>query len=420
MTATSKFTSYQKFVVGILAFLQFTIILDFMILSPLGAILMPALKITPAQFGSVVSAYAFSAGASGLLAAGFADRFDRKKLLLFFYSGFVLGTLFCGLASSYHMLFAARMFTGMFAGVIGSVVFAITTDLFPMEMRGRVMGIIQTAFAASQVMGIPLGLYFSNHWGWNSPFLMIVVVSVVVGLLIVIKLAPINEHLKTKPDASPIYHLIDTIKRPKHLRGFMAMALLATGGFMLMPFGSAFSVNNLGIDYGDLPLVYMVTGLTSIAIGPYIGKLADIYGKMRLFTIGTALSMIIVLFYTRLGRTPLVEVIVINVFMFASISARIISSTALISGIPEPRHRGSFMSVNSSMQQISGGLASALAGLIVAQAPDGRIENFEKLGYCVVVAMIITWIMMQLANRDVQKTMAYEPVRSGGPQTSDL
>jgi predicted MFS family arabinose efflux permease len=141
---------------------------------------------------------------------------------------------------------------------------------------------------------------------------------------------------------------------------------------------------------------------------------------MRLYTIGTVLSIIIVLFYTRLGRTPLIEVIVINVFMFASISARIISSTALISGIPEPRHRGSFMSVNSSMQQISGGLASALAGLIVAQAPDGRIENFEKLGYCVAVAMVITWIMMQLANRDVQNTTAYEAVRSDGRQTSDL
>lgn len=418
--AALKFTSYQKFVVGVLAFLQFTIILDFMILSPLGAVLMPALKITPAQFGSVVSAYAFSAGVSGLLAAGFADRFDRKKLLLFFYSGFVIGTLLCGLANSFQLLLAARMFTGVFAGVIGSISFAIVTDLFPLEMRGRVMGVIQTAFSASQVMGIPLGLYFSDHWGWNAPFLMIVSVSVAIGALIFLKLQPIDEHLRAKVDKNPFHHLVDTISRPAYLRGFMATALLATGGFMLMPFGSAFSVNNLGIDYGDLPLVYMVTGLVSIAAGPYIGKLADTYGKMRLFTIGTVFSMTIILFYTHLGRTPLFEVIAINVAMFASISARIISSSALISGIPDPQHRGSFMSVNSSMQQISGGLASALAGLIVAQREDGYIENFEKLGYCVVAAMVITWIMMQFANRDVQRAKANERPQLGGPRIADL
>ena len=418
--AALKFTSYQKFVVGVLAFLQFTIILDFMTLSTLGAVLMPALKITPAQFGSVVSAYAFSAGVSGLLAAGFADRFDRKKLLLFFYSGFVIGTLLCGLANSFQLLLAARMFTGVFAGVIGSISFAIVTDLFPLEMRGRVMGVIQTAFSASQVMGIPLGLYFSDHWGWNAPFLMIVSVSVAIGALIFLKLQPIDEHLRAKVDKNPFHHLVDTISRPAYLRGFMATALLATGGFMLMPFGSAFSVNNLGIDYGDLPLVYMVTGLVSIAAGPYIGKLADTYGKMRLFTIGTVFSMTIILFYTHLGRTPLFEVIAINVAMFASISARIISSSALISGIPDPQHRGSFMSVNSSMQQISGGLASALAGLIVAQREDGYIENFEKLGYCVVAAMVITWIMMQFANRDVQRAKANERPQLGGPRIADL
>src|SRR6202042_224197 len=156
-----KFTRYQVAVVAILAFLQFTVVLDFMILSPLGAMLMQELHVGPAQFGLVVSAYAFSAGLSGLLTAGFADRFDRKKLLLFFYSGFLAGTLLCGLASSYHWLLLARMITGLFAGVVGSISFAIVTDLFPLELRGRVMGVIQTAFAASSVLGIPLALLLS-------------------------------------------------------------------------------------------------------------------------------------------------------------------------------------------------------------------------------------------------------------------
>jgi predicted MFS family arabinose efflux permease len=154
--SASSFSKYQKFVVAVLAFLQFTIVLDFMLLAPLGALVLPALNITPSQFGLVVSAYAFSAGVSGFLAAGFADRFDRKKLLAFFYSGFLLGTLLCGLASSYALLLLARMVTGVFAGVVGSVSMAIVTDLFPFQMRGRVMGVIQMSFGASSVLGVPV------------------------------------------------------------------------------------------------------------------------------------------------------------------------------------------------------------------------------------------------------------------------
>src|ERR1700729_3724990 len=179
------FSRYQIFVVAVLAFLQFTIILDFMIVSPLGAIMMPTLHITPQQFGFAVSSYAFSAGVSGFLAAGFADRFDRKRLLLFFYFGFMLGTLLCALATTYPLLLLARIVTGLFGGVIGSVVLAIATDLFPLEMRGRVMGVIQTAFSASQVLGIPAGLYIANLWNWHAPFFMIVAISTLVGFIII-------------------------------------------------------------------------------------------------------------------------------------------------------------------------------------------------------------------------------------------
>src|SRR5688572_16524151 len=105
----STFSKYQRFVIALLALLQFTIILDFMIISPLGDILLKSLGLTTSQFGSVVSAYAISAGISGILAAGFADKFDRKKLLLFFYTGFIIGTLFCALAYNYETLLLARM-----------------------------------------------------------------------------------------------------------------------------------------------------------------------------------------------------------------------------------------------------------------------------------------------------------------------
>src|ERR1700749_3005136 len=182
----ARFSPYQKFVIAALAFMQFTLILDFMIISPLGAMMMPTLHITPQQFGLAVSSYAFSAGVSGLAAAGFADRFDRKRLLLFFYTGFLFGTLLCGLAATYPMLLIARIVTGLFGGVIGSVGLAIATDLFPLEMRGRVMGYIGTAFAASQVLGLPAGLFFANHWDWHAPFFAVLAVAVPAGIIILL------------------------------------------------------------------------------------------------------------------------------------------------------------------------------------------------------------------------------------------
>src|SRR3954470_25057026 len=173
-TQMKKFSPYQALAIVLLALTQFTVVLDFMVMSPLGDMLMKSMSLTTKQFGFAVSGYAFSAGISGLLTAGFADKFDRKKLLLFFYVGFIAGTLFCGLSTSYHMLIAARILTGLFGGVIGSISLAIVADLFPLQQRGRAMGLIQMGFGASQVLGIPIGLYIANQWGWQSPFLMIV------------------------------------------------------------------------------------------------------------------------------------------------------------------------------------------------------------------------------------------------------
>ena len=226
------FSGYQKVVVGMLAFLQFAVILDFMLMSPLGAVIMPSLGITPAQFGSVVSAYAFAAGVSGLLTAGFADRFDRKKLLLFFYTGFLAGTLWCGLAQSFESLLLARIVTGLFGGVIGSVVLAIATDLFAPQMRGRVMGFIQTAFAASQVLGIPFGIYLSNHWNWHVPFIALAALGLFGGLLIVLRMHPVDAHLKLPQERGVFAHLLHTLTESRHRLSFISVLFLATGGFM--------------------------------------------------------------------------------------------------------------------------------------------------------------------------------------------
>ena len=399
--APAPFTGYQKFMVAVLAFLQFTIVLDFMILSPLGAFLMRDLHIPAARFGIVVSVYAFSAGASGLLAAGFADRFDRKRLLLFFYAGFVLGTLLCSLAPTYSFLLFARMVTGLFGGVIGSISFAIIADLFPLAARGRVMGVVQTAFAASQVMGLPLGLYFANRWGWHAPFVMIVVVSVAVGVVIAAKMRPVTGHLGLQKPGGPFAHVLATVRNGTYLRTFGMTTLLVTGGFMLMPFGSAFGVHNMGIPLEKLPVLYMATGVCSIIAGPLVGRLSDRVGKYPVFVGGTLLGVVMVLIYTRFGVTPLWIVIVANMILFVGITSRMISASALISAVPAPADRGAFMSVNASTQQIAGGLASFAAGLIVVEASDGRLLRYDILGDVVVVGMLITVFMLRYINRVV-------------------
>ena len=393
------FTPYQKFVVAALAFLQFAVILDFMIVAPLGALVMPALGMSPSQFGLIVSAYAFSAGASGLLVAGFADRYDRKKLLLFFYTGFVLGTLWCGLANSFHALLAARIVSGIFGGVIGSVVMAIATDLFEPSQRGRVMGFIQTAFAASQVLGLPAGIYLSNLWDWHAPFLAMVAIGIAAGSMVAWKLKPVAAHLEERQEHSPWMHLYHTVREPRHWSAFVTMMLLATGGFMLMPFGSAYTVNNLGIAITSLPTIYLVTGLFTIFIGPLVGKIADRVGKYPVFFAGSALSILMVLVWTHLPPVPLTVVIVVNVVLFMGIFSRMVPFQALSSSVPEMTKRGAYNALGAAIQQVSGGIASVIAGHIVTSAPDGKLEHFPVVGYVVtgatLVTMFTTWKMKQ-------------------------
>lgn len=404
------FTPYQKFAIAMLAFLQFSIVLDFMIMSPLGALLMPALGISTRQFGLAVSAYAFSAGIAGILAAGFADKFDRKKLLLFFYVGFIFGTLLCGLATTYWFLIFARIVTGVFGGVIGSISMAIIADLFPMQVRGRVMGFVQSAFAASQVLGLPIGLWLGTHtrWGWHAPFLMIVAVSAAVAVVILAKLQPITGHLAAQTTRNPIAHLFKTVSQRPYLQAFLATMLLATGGFMLMPFASAFSVNNLGIDLDHLPTVYLATGIASFAAGPLIGRLSDKVGKYNLFVIGSLAAIVIVNIYCNLGVTPLTGVIAINIVLFIAITARMIGSQALASGVPDLQDRGAFMAVNNSVAQLSGGVAAFMAGVIVVQPPGAGqpLQRYNVLGYVVSAAIAITIGLLYPINKMVQAKLA--------------
>ena len=399
------FDKYQIFIIAVISIVHFTVILDFMVLSPLGAQLMRELDITTTQFGLVVSAYAFSAGASGLLAAGFADKFDRKKLLIFFYVGFIIGTFFCGIANTYTLLLIARTFTGVFGGVMGSIGMAIITDLFPMHTRGRVMGFVMMSFSVSQILGIPIALYLAGHYNWQMPFMLIVAMSIVTLIWVMLKMKPVTKHLESKIDKHPIHHLFATISNRTYLRGFAASALLSLGGFMIMPYSSAFLVENVGIDeVGELPIIFMVSGLFSMVAGPLIGKLTDRYGKFNLFVYGSMLSAIMIVIYTSMGIWPLMAVLLVNVMLMFGITARMISATALLTGLPDLPDRGAFMGVNSSLQQISGGVASLLGGMIVSRGANGQLQHFDWIGWITLITMIVCafifrWVDNYVAGR---------------------
>lgn len=171
---------------------------------------------------------------------------------------------------------------------------------------------------------------------------------------------------------------------------------------MLMPFSSAFLVNNLGIDLHALPTVYLITGACTIFFGPLIGKATDKFGKFRVFGFGTAVSIAIVLIYTQLQAVSLPLLIVINATLFVGIFSRMIAFQALVSAVPAAHQRGSFSAISASIQQLSGGVASVAAGHIVSIGVDGKLLHFEVVGYVVtatsLVALALVWRLQRAAN----------------------
>jgi predicted MFS family arabinose efflux permease len=409
-TTKEKFSSYHRFVILALALTQFTVVLDFMVMSPLGDMLMKSMNLSTKQFGMAVSSYAFSAGISGILTAGFADRFDRKKLLLFFYTGFIGGTLFCGLANTYPLLIAARIITGLFGGVIGSVSMAIVADLFPIEKRGRVMGFLQMGFGASQVLGIPISLYIADKWGWQSPFLMIVGLAAIVYIGVFTMFKPVTGHLQQQTDKTPLLHLWHTFRQRNYRIGFLSTALLSLGGFMMMPWGSAFAINNLKLSQQQLELLFMVAGVSTLMIMPLIGKISDKIDKFKLFTIATVWMMVVVSIYTNLTPVGFGIVITMNILMMMGIMSRMVPSMALTSAMPAARDRGAYMSISASLQQMAGGVAAAVGGLIVVQKDKfSPLEHYNILGYVIIAISLASIFMVYRVSELIKAKQAPKP-----------
>ena len=392
-SSKTKFTAYQVTVILILALTQFSVVLDFMVMSPLGDLLIKDLKITPAQFGVVVSSYALSAGIAGFLTASFADKFDRKKMLLFFYGGFIVGTLLCGLSTNYWTLVGARIFTGLFGGVMSSISLAIVADLFEPNRRGRVMGFLQMGFGMSQILGIPISLYLANVWDWKAPFFMIVIFAASIFGVIFFVLKPVDAHLKLQRD-NPLKHMWNTISNRQYRIGFLATAFMSLGGYLMMPWGSTYAVNNIGIKQEDLPLMFMIVGLSTFAIMPIIGIISDRVNKYMVFAGASIVMIISIAIYSHLPHVSLFVLILVNVVMMMGIMARMVPSQALAASIPEMKDRGAFMSINSSLQQMAGGIAALIGGWIVTQKTQtSPLERFDMLSYVVTGLIIINMFL---------------------------
>ncbi|MES3016427.1 MAG: MFS transporter [Bacteroidota bacterium] len=388
-------SSKEKIVLLLLAALNFTHILDFMIMMPLGNYLMPYFQISPQQFSMLVASYTFSAGIAGFLAAFFVDNFDRKRVLLFGYIGFLVGTLFCALAPTYTFLLLARIVAGIFGGLIGAQVLSIVADLVPYERRGMAMGIIMAAFSVASVFGVPFGLYMANLFNWHGPFFFVAGLGTLLLPFLMRYLPKMESHLTRKEDRiNPITLIKEVVKDTDQMLALGLTASLMLGHFMIIPFFNPFMEFNMGYSKLQTPMLYMAGGLATLLTSPLIGRLADKVGKHKVYIIMAVVSIFPVAVLTNLPPMPFYLVLCLSGSWFVFSSGRSIPAQAMVSNVVSPERRGSFMSFNSSVQQIFVGLASVISGLIVVKNPDNSIQNYELTGYLSIFITLLTIIFV--------------------------
>jgi MFS transporter, DHA1 family, inner membrane transport protein len=381
----------ERTLLFILAAVNFTHIMDFMIMMPLGPQLMHLFQISPQQFGFAVSAYSITAGITGFISAFFVDKFDRKQLLLYAYIGFTIGTFSCALAPTYLFLVGARVLAGLFGGLIGAQVLSIVADTFEYNRRASAMGILMTAFSLASVAGVPVGLWLAAQFSWHAPFLVIGALGVVIAVLIAIYIPPINKHLQqieNAPARNPFHVLTDIFQTPNQMRALTLSIVLMLGHFSIIPFIAPSLVGNIGFNQEHIFLIYLVGGLLTIFSAPLVGKLADQRGKYPVFVVFALLSLIPVWLITNLWPMPTWVVLTIAGLFFITVNGRMVPTQAIVSSVTTPQQRGGFMSINSSMQQLASGIAANIAGAIVVQVPGGRLEHYNVVGWFSIILIL--------------------------------
>lgn len=405
----------ERWLLLTLALIQFTHIVDFMILMPLGPQLMRLFAISPREFGLLVSAYTFSAGISGFLSAFVVDRFDRKKVVISLYLGFIIGTVACAFAPNYPFLLAARILTGFFGGVLAAAILAVVADTIPMERRATAMGIVTSAFSAASVFGVPLGLYLASLFSWHAPFLFLSIMSLGVLLLIFKAIPPIQSHMNQGLRQNPLVILGAVLQSPHQLWALALTLFMVIGQFAIIPFISPSMVANVGFSEAQLTYIYLLGGATTLITGPLIGRLADRWGKLKMVMLFFLVSIIPQFLITHLGPTSLPMALLLTTSFFIVSGGRMIPAMALISGTVEPQRRGSFMSIQSSVQQLSSGLASLLAGMIILKDSQGHLLHYDRIGWlAVVTSLICVAIAPRLVNQSITNLSA-KPLIANSP-----
>jgi predicted MFS family arabinose efflux permease len=369
--------------------------------------MMEEVPLSEAQFADVVSAYGIAAALFGLFGAGLLDRVDRKTALLTLVAGFTLATAYCGYATTYPALVAARALAGAFGGLASTCILAIIGDVFPPDKRGRATGVVMSAFAMATIFGLTAGIELAIEFGRGAPFYFIAGLSILVGLVAAARLPNFRAHL-ARDRRHPIHELAVAFSRAEHLRAYAFMVLIVGGNFMVVPFIAPYFRANLGITEADLIPIYAISGVATLVAMNVIGRLADRFGKppvFRVFGLATAGLILITTNMPWAGLGPALAVT--TAFMVAS-SGRMIPAQALLVGIPRPENRTAFLAVNNAVSHVSMGIAPQIAKLFFHD--DGKLTGYDKVGYlsaaCALAAVALLGL---LSPRPVTVVQVAEP-----------
>jgi len=379
----------ERYLLLTLAGIQFSHILDFMIMMPLGPILIKAFGIGTHEFGLLVASYSFSAALSGLFAATFIDRFERKRLLLVMFGFFGLATLACGLAPGYATLLIARGLAGAFGGVMGAMVQTIVGDVIPFARRAKASGIVSTAFSLSTVAGVPLSLWLANHFQWRAPFILIAVLTVLFIIVGARILPELRYHISDKKRAHPLSAMFEVLRDPNHLSALLFSALLIFSGFTVIPYITIYAVGNVGITQHDIPFIYLAGGAATLFTARLIGHNADLRGKVKIYRLVAIAALLPLFVVTHIGASPLWLWLICTTAFFVLVSGRMIPAMAIITSAAQPKLRGTFMSLNATVQSFAMGLATTLAGFIITQNSEGQIVDYGLVGYVAITGNIL-------------------------------
>jgi predicted MFS family arabinose efflux permease len=386
----------ERGLLGVLSAVQFSHIVDFMLIMPLGPQLMRLYGITPAEFGFLVSVYSFSAAIFGFVNALYVDRMNRKSVLLVFFALFALATLACGLAPGYALLLLARSLAGAFGGSLNAIVQSIIGDVFPPQRRGTATGVVASAFSLASVIGVPIAIVIAAAGHWQYPFLLLAVLCIPVWLLARRVVPDITAHVRASP-VSPLSNLHEMLSIRSHQISFLFGAMLVLSGFTVIPYISPYQVSNVGISDRDLAWLYLAGGGVTFFTSRWIGRLADRFGKRRLFVIIASLSLAPILITTHLPRMPLLWILPFSTLFFMLVSGRFVPAMALMNGSAVQRLRGSFLSVNSSLQSMAMGLATIIGSAFLSRTPQGEMVGYGNVGwFACALTLIAIWLSGKL------------------------